>query len=557
MIRLFSPELWKLALDKYAEVTELSVELFGVEGPVVRDLGYSPPLVALFREYGYEPGLYAECARRCLSQTHSRPAVVVDGPHGLIVVGTSLALEGAIVGVAVAGYALAGFSNVTAVQHWADSARIPFDRLWSTVRRLPPVPARRLLLQGELLQVLGDALLRENHRTRQYEETVQQLTTASAAKDDFLATLSHELRTPLAPIAGWASMLRKGNSLEHVQRAAASIERNALLQSRMIDDLLDVSRITHGSIKLELEVLELPPCVRAAVETFAQDLEKKAIRVDFVDAGEPLIVEGDAGRLQQIFRNIFSNAVRFTPAGGSIRVSLGREADNALVVVADTGKGITPEFLPFVFDRFRQEDQSPRREYDGLGIGLALVKKFTELHKGAVNVESAGYGRGAKVTVRLPLAAGARDAPAAAIAEQRETSSLAGLSVLVVDDVPDVRETLQVLLQHLGAEVSVAGSGREALDMMQDVEPDLVLCDLRMPRMDGFEFIHELQRADPSGHPPVVAISAHASDADRQRSRDAGFDAYLKKPFDEASVVAALGTAVSRRQYRRPPASQM
>lgn len=208
------------------------------------------------------------------------------------------------------------------VQRWAKSAGLPFDRLWDIARRQPPVPERRLMLHGELLQVLGDALLRENYRTRQYEETVMQLQAAAAAKDhEFLAMLSHELRTPLAPILGWASILKKNTDPEHVRRAAEAIERNVLHQSRLVEDLLDMNRIAHGTVRLDLKVHELPALIRAAAETSAQDIEKKAIRLELVDAGEPLFVEGDVRRLQQVFGNIISNAVKFTAAGGSIRVT--------------------------------------------------------------------------------------------------------------------------------------------------------------------------------------------------------------------------------------------
>ena len=552
---LFGSDLWTPALDKYAEATGLSVELFGVDERVVLGSKHLTPLIALFREYGYDPGLFADCARRCLSQTIDRPAVAVAELNGLAVVGTSLMLEGAIVGAAVAGYALAYFSQVPTVQRWAKAARVPFDRLWNIARRQPPVPERRLLLHGELHQVLGDALLRENYRTRQYEDAVVQLQAASAAKDEFLAVVSHELRTPLAPILGWAGVLKKNESPEQVHRAAEAIERNVLLESRMVDDLLDVNRIAYGTIRLDLEILEVPACVRGAWETVALDIEKKALHVDFAGAGEPLFVEGDAGRLQQIFRNILSNAVKFTPSGGSIRVTLGREAGNALVVVADTGKGIAPEFLPFVFDIFRQQEQGTRREHEGLGIGLSLVKKLTELHKGTVSVASAGSGRGTEVTVRLPLVAETPDADAAAPAgAEPGTASLAGLRVLVVEDSEDARESLRALLQLLGVEVSVARDGREALDMMRGARPDLVLCDLLMPRMDGFEFIRELEGGSLLAHPPVIAVSGLESDASRQRTQEAGFDGHLKKPFDEAAVVAAVGAALAQRQQRELPA---
>ena len=546
--RLFTSDLWRTALDKYAEATALTVELFGVNAEVVLASAHATPLVALFRESGFEPGLFAECARRCLSQTGARPAVAVAELHGLTVVGTSLVLEGEIVGAAVAGYALAGFSNVPGVQRWAESAGVPFDRLWHIVRRQAPVPERRLMLHGELLQVLGDALLRENYRTRQYEDTVRKLQAAAAAKDhEFLAMVSHELRTPLAPILGWASILKKNESPGQVRRAAEAIERNVRLQSRMVEDLLDMNRIVHGTVRLDLEVHELPALIRAAAEANAHDIENKAIRLEWADAGEPLRVEGDAVRLQQVFGNLISNAVKFTPAQGRIRVTLGREAGSARVVVADTGAGIAPEFLPFVFDIFRQQEQGIRREHEGLGIGLALVKWLTELHKGTVSVVSAGVGRGTEVTVLLPLAA---ETPAlehaAAAGAEADTASLSGLSVLVVEDSDDARETLRDLLNLLGAQATAARDGREALEMMRDAVPDLVLCDLRMPRMDGFEFIRELHHR-PSAAPPVVAVSAFASAADRARTREAGFAAHIAKPFDETDLIAAVGAALGQR----------
>lgn len=546
---LFGSELWKPALDKYAQATGLSVELFGTDGRLVLNSAYSTPLVGLFREHEVEPGLFAECARRCIAQTADRPAVVVAEGHGLTVVGTSLVLEGLIVGAAVAGYALAHFSQVTAVQHWAQAAGVPFDRLWEIVRRQPPVPARRLMLHGELLQVLGDALLRENYRTRQYEDAAVKLKAADAAKDEFLAMVSHELRTPLAPIAGWASVLKQSSDLAQVRRAAEAIERNAFMQSRMVDDLLDVSRIVRGSLRLDFEILELHALVRAAADNFAAEMAAKQIRLEVAEA-EPLLIEGDAGRLAQVFRNLLSNAVKFTPAGGSIRVALRREAGNARVIVADSGVGIEPRFLPFVFEIFRQQEQGVRRQHQGLGIGLSLVKKLVEVHHGTVRVASPGPGRGTEVTVELPLAAEAPELDEAAAGAEPEAAGLAGLSILVVEDSDDTRESLKHLLQLRGAAVSVARDGREALDLIPDVAPDLVLCDLRMPRMDGYEFIRELQRTDSPAHSHVVAMSSFAAEADRQRAHDAGFAAHIKKPFGDADLVAVIGTVLGFKPAR-------
>jgi signal transduction histidine kinase/ActR/RegA family two-component response regulator len=544
---LFGSDLWKPALDKYAEATGLAVQLFGPDGQVVLGSTHSTPLTALFREYSFEPGLFAECARRCLGQTELRPAVVVHESHGLTVVGTSLVLDGTVAGAAVAGYALAEFAQVSAVRRWAESAAVPFDRLWNIARKQAPVPGRRLMLHGELLQVLGDALLRENHRTRQYEDMVVQLEASASAKDDFLAVLSHELRTPLTPILGWASILKKNASPEQVRRAAEAIERNALLQSRMVDDLLDTARVVHGSLKLDLESLDVAALILSALEASAQQIEKKSMRVEVVQAGGLLLVQGDSGRLQQVFRNILSNAVKFTPNGSRILIALSREEDSARVVVSDTGVGIAPEFLPFVYEIFRQQEQGTRREHEGLGVGLSLVKRFVEIHKGTIVVTSAGVGRGTEVTVRLPLAGEMEDLDySAPVAAPFPATALAGLSLLVVDDSDDTRETVCALLQQLGVEVSLARDGREALEAIAKGDPDLVLCDLHMPGMDGYEFIRELHRRP--ARPPVVAVSGLATEADYRRTREAGFEAHVKKPFDEAAIVAAVGAALGHRR---------
>jgi signal transduction histidine kinase/CheY-like chemotaxis protein len=553
---LFGSSLWEPALDKYAKATGLSVELFGIDQRMVLGSAHLTPLAALFKEYGFQPGLFAECARRCLNQTIDRPAIAVAEAHGLTVVGTSLVLEGEIVGAAVAGYALGGFSQVSSVQRWARSAGVPFDRLWAIARQQTPMPERRLLLHGELLQVLGDALLAENFRARQYEETVIKLQAASAARHEFLAVLSHELRTPLTPIAGWASVLKK-SEVEQVRRAAEAIERNAFLLSRMIDDLLDMSRIRHGAAGLDLEILDLTASVRAAAAASAAAAEANALRMEISGPEEPLLVEGDAGRLQQVFANIISNGVKFTPAGGSVRILLSREADHALVRVADTGRGIAPEFLPIAFEIFQQQERSTHRANEGLGIGLALVKKLTELHKGTVSIASAGPGRGTEVSVRLPLAAERSDfvppAPARAPAAS-PGPALAGLRVLAIEDAADARESLRAVLQLLGAKVSVAGDGREALDVMaREASPDVVLCDLLMPHLDGFEFMRELQAKSALPHPPVIAVSGLASEQSRERALQAGFEGHIKKPFDEAAVVAAVGAALERRRERSAP----
>jgi signal transduction histidine kinase len=540
---LFSAERWNPALDKFTEATGLSVELFDGGGQIILNPPRVSPLDALFREYNFDPGLFAECASRCLRQTAARPAVFVAESHGLTVVGTTLPFEGGIVGVAVAGYALARFSQVPSVQRWAKEAGVPFDRLWGIVRQQAPLPERRLKVFGELLQVLGDSLLREAYRTRQYKDIADKLKTAAAAKDEFLAVVSHELLSPLTPITGWASVLKKAESLEQVHRAAEAIEHNALLQSRMVEDLIDLNRVARDKMELELDTLDLSALVRRVMESRAQTIEAKTLDVQIVDTGEPLPVQGDAIRLEQVFSNILSNAVKFTPAGGSIRVTLGREGDSARVVIADTGKGIAPDFLPHVFEMFRQQIQGSHRGSEGLGIGLSLVKSLVELHKGTVSIASAGLGRGTEVSVRLPLVRGLPQPVDATPAAER-ARPLAGLSVLVVEDMEDSRESLRALLQGLGATVCVSRDAPEGLDMVLHGErPDVVLCDLLMPGMDGFEFMRAVEQM--SAHPPVIAVSSLVGS--RERSREAGFEGHIRKPYDEATVIAAVRAATRRR----------
>ena len=364
---------------------------------------------------------------------------------------------------------------------------------------------------------------------------------ASRAKDEFLATVSHELRTPLASILGWTRLLRRGGLAPEKQaRALETLERNARAQTRLVEDLLDVSRIVSGKTRLNVETAELGRIVEAAVDSIRPSAESRGVQLQA--SVQPCTLSGDPERLHQVLWNLLSNAVKFTPRGGRVSVSLEVRERTATLTVSDTGQGIPPEFLPHVFERFRQADATATRAHGGLGLGLAIVRHLVELHGGTVSASSSGEGCGSTFTVRLPLGAALPLERAHREAVPAERMSLAGLRLVVVDDEPDTREMVASTLEAQGAEVVALGDAEEALRWLAANPADVLVSDVAMPRMDGCALIREIRRTGPGSSRaiPAVALTAYARPEDRRHALDAGFQDYLTKPVEPEVLVARV-----------------
>jgi PAS domain S-box-containing protein len=375
---------------------------------------------------------------------------------------------------------------------------------------------------------------------------------ASRLKDEFLATVSHELRTPLTAVLGWSHLLRGGQLDERAAtQALETIERNARSQQQLIEDLLDVSRIITGKLRLDVRPLDPASFIEAAIEAVRPAAEAKDIRLQKVmDAGVNS-VSGDPARLQQVVWNLLSNAIKFTPHGGRVRVSLERVDSHIEISVSDTGQGIRAEFLPFVFDRFRQADGTTTRAHGGLGLGLAIVRQLVELHGGTVEAESAGEGKGTTFAVRLPLLPIYQHQAVEERASPRATDNhhpveysdrLDGLRVLVVDDEVDTLELIRVSLGQCGAEVTAARSAAEALCLLERVIPDVIISDIGMPGEDGFDFIRQVRELPPErgGQTPAVALTAYARAEDRLRVLRSGYQKHIAKPVELAELLAIM-----------------
>ncbi|MDI1445291.1 ATP-binding protein [Polyangium sp. 6x1] len=385
---------------------------------------------------------------------------------------------------------------------------------------------------------------------------------ASRLKDEFLSTVSHELRTPLTAILGWSQILRRrisdSDMDESLRKGLAIIDRSAHAQVQLIEDLLDMSRIITGNVRLDVQPVDLGEVIGAAAATVAPSAEAKGIRVEKILSPLAGVVRGDPNRLQQVVWNLLSNAIKFTPRGGKVRVTLSSSGDHVQITVSDTGQGIPAEFLPYVFERFRQADASTTRRHGGLGLGLSIVKNLVELHGGTVQAASPGEGKGATFTVEMPLhvtrapeedSGDRRQEPSSASGEARcHVSDLRGISVLFVDDTADARDLVATLLANHNARVTTAASGEEALRLLEQEPIDVLVSDIGMPGMDGYELIRRVRALPPErgGHVPAVALTALARDDDRVKARRAGFQTHVAKPIQVMELLTAIGCLAGR-----------
>lgn len=401
------------------------------------------------------------------------------------------------------------------------------------------VAIQRDITERKRLEQERECLLKQEQAARNEAEA------ANRTKDEFLAMLSHELRTPLTPVLGWSKLLRTKRLPEAKrQEALDAIEQNAKRQAQLVDDLLDLSRIVQGKLTLNMAAVPLTTPITAALETVHLSAKAKSIQVQTKLKPAVGQVMGDAGRLQQVFWNLLSNAIKFTPDQGQIRVELEQVGQNAQITVTDNGQGIQPEFLPFVFNRFRQQDSSITRQYGGLGLGLSISQQLVEAHGGTITADSAGEGCGATFTVRLPLIA--QTSPSdAVVSPTQQSANLQGTQVLVVDDEPFTLQFITFALEEAGATVTAVTSGKAALQAMSQATFDVLVSDIGMQGMDGYALIQQIRSsAKPSREMPAIALTAYATEDNHQKALSDGFQQHLAKPIEPEALITAIALAL-------------
>ena len=424
--------------------------------------------------------------------------------------------------------------------------------------------AERRRVQLEAAEERAALLASEQAARAEAEQARADAEAASRAKDQFLATVSHELRNPLSPILTWARLLRTGSlDAERTRRAIDVIERSATSQAQLVDDLLDVSRIVSGKLRMDVRPVELAPVVEAAAEAARVSAEAKQIHLQLTLDPRAGPVAGDPEWLQQVVWNLLSNAIKYTPRGGRVQVRVARVDSQAVLTVSDSGAGIAPELLPHLFERFWQAESGTTRRHGGLGLGLAIVRHVVELHGGTVSAASDGPGTGAVFRVSLPVMVERARALSEPPAEPRQASpevpsaapSLAGVRVVVVDDEPSSNEAVQIVLDRAQAEVRVAGTAEQALEIVGAWRPDVLISDIGMPEQDGYWLIERVRQLLPGrgGDVPAIALTAYARTEDRVRTFTAGFQMHLAKPVDPDELVAAVAALARKPADRHNP----
>ena len=516
----FPKETRLLVVDDEESLRITTAAIFEKEGYVVDTAATGDEAIGLLQGCEYD---------LVLTDLH------MEGGDGLSVLSQIRKQSPLTISVVLTGFASVE-SAIAALQEGAYDYLIKpcdIDNMKHTIRR--GVEHRRLMLaeqkaRADLEQLNRDLEERIKERTAQLTRVNEELSEANRAKDVFLATLSHELRTPLTPVVGWIKLLRSASlDPKGVAQALDAIERNAWLQSRLIDDLLDTSRIATGKLHFEPRATDLNDAVSAALDTVKAAAATKNIELAIHLHSSPLVVMGEPVRLQQIAWNLVSNAIKFTEVGGRVSVSTDRKNGEARLVVADTGIGISPDFIPHVFDRFKQADGSTSRVHGGLGLGLAIAHALTRLHGGELSVASDGVGHGASFTLTIGLAP---EANLEVEVPEKSTHSLSGVEILVVEDSEDTLALLSTIFGQEGAVVVTASSAIEAIRKVEQSRPDLIVSDIGMPDTDGYTFMKKVKGLHGLKEVPAIAVSGYASDEDRARALEVGYIALIPKPID-------------------------
>jgi signal transduction histidine kinase len=515
-----SNEARLLVVDDEESLRITTAAIFENEGYIVDTASSGDEAIALLNDADYD---------LVLTDLH------MEGGDGLSVLNQIRQHAPLTISVVLTGFASVE-SAIAALQEGAyDYLVKPCDieSMKHTIRR--GVEHRRLMLaeqkaRMDLQQLNLDLEQRIEERTSELKRLNAELAEANRAKDVFLATLSHELRTPLTPVVGWIKLLRSGALDEKsVAQALDAIERNAWLQSRLIDDLLDTSRIATGKLHFEPKPTDLNVIVKAAVDTVRSSAAARSIELSVSLWPANLIVMGEPVRLQQIAWNLVSNAIKFTDPDGKVRVITGLNGTQAYLEVVDTGVGISPEFLPHVFDRFRQADGSTSRRHGGLGLGLAIADALAKMHGAKLEAQSEGVGQGSRFILRVGLAPGGK---AAAEPVDQKVHSLQGLDVLIVEDSSDTLELLGMIFSREGANVTTASSAAEALQNAVMKRPNIIVSDIGMPDTDGYQLLEQLRVLPGLDNVPAIAVSGYASEEDRERALAVGYLALVPKPID-------------------------